>query len=39
MNNHKLLLNNDEAIDLTKKCVTSEYTKEDVIKTISENTI
>ena len=39
LNNYKLLLNNDEAIDLTTKCVTGEYAKEDIIKIITDNSI
>ncbi|MBQ8459692.1 type II toxin-antitoxin system death-on-curing family toxin [bacterium] len=38
MNNHRLLLTNDEAIDLTTKCVTGEYTKEKIIEIIRNNT-
>ena len=39
MNNYILLLNNDEAVDLTLKCLSGEYSKEDIVRIIVENTI
>ncbi len=36
-NNHRLLLDNNEACDLTLKCAAGEYSKEDVIRIIGEN--
>ena len=36
-NNHRLLLDNNEAGDLTLKCAAGEYSKEDVIRIIGEN--
>ncbi len=36
-NNHRLLLDNNEAAELILKCVTGEYSKEDVIEIISKN--
>jgi len=36
-NNRRLLLDNDEAVDLTLKCVTGEYSKDNVIKIITDN--
>lgn len=37
-NKHRLLLTNDEAIDLTLKCVTGEYSKNDIVNIIAGNT-
>ena len=39
LNNNRLLLNNDEAVDLTLKCVSGEYSKEDIVRIIRKNTI
>lgn len=39
INGHKLLLNNDEAIDLTEKCVIGKYKFDDIVKIIEDNTI